>query len=277
MLANTVEGVLAHHGVLGMKWGHHKISEVSGSKSSSSEKKPWSTKKKIAVGGAAAVGIGLATYGAYKLHDKRLHNRANFGKETLSEMYKGKTTLRGPKEPSAIMKDVVSKINPKFGEAGTTSNCRRCTFAYELRRRGFDVKATKSVGRLQGPEDLVTAISGGSKVHELTLSGLGKRGVTLVKEKPGQNASRIFNSLKQHPEGARGELGMSFGRVDANHSMAWEIIKGKVHVFDAQTGEHYATPREFHKIAKHISDAAFTRLDDVELNPRFVSKWVSNA
>lgn len=70
MVPNTVEGVLAHHGVLGQRWGHHKLSEVSGTSNSSSEKKSWSTKKKIAVGGAAAVGVGLATYGAYKISKK---------------------------------------------------------------------------------------------------------------------------------------------------------------------------------------------------------------
>src|SRR4029077_17292919 len=55
-------------------------------------------------------------------------------------------------------KEVVAPINPGYGDLGTKMNCRRATFAYEMRRRGYDVKATKSVkGTGQMPLSLLKA------------------------------------------------------------------------------------------------------------------------
>lgn len=36
--------------------------------------------------------------------------------------------------------------HPEYGNSlGSFMNCRRCTFAYELSRRGYDVQATKTL------------------------------------------------------------------------------------------------------------------------------------
>lgn len=42
------------------------------------------------------------------------------------------------------MRDVIRGVNPKYGQPGSKMNCRRCTFTYEMRRRGYDVEATRS-------------------------------------------------------------------------------------------------------------------------------------
>ena len=59
--------------------------------------------------------------------------------------YKLKPELRDPNlDVDGIMSKVVPAINPDYGKFGTKMNCRRATFAYEMRRRGYDVAATRT-------------------------------------------------------------------------------------------------------------------------------------
>ena len=61
--------------------------------------------------------------------------------------------------PDSIMKEVVEPINPGYGGVGTKMNCRRCTFGYEMQRRGLDLAATRShAGTGQTPTSLLNAI-----------------------------------------------------------------------------------------------------------------------
>jgi len=61
------------------------------------------------------------------------------------------------------------------------------------------------------------------------------------------------------------------------HSIVWEVIGGKAHIFDTQTGEHFKTPSDFAKYARNMSDAAFTRLDTIDLDEHFLHReWIQN-
>ena len=69
---------LAHYGVKGMKWGVRKQRELVGRsravRTGQSDRykntKRFSTAKKVAIGAAIVAGVGLATYGAYKINSK---------------------------------------------------------------------------------------------------------------------------------------------------------------------------------------------------------------
>lgn len=206
-----------------------------------------------------------------------------------------------------LSRDVVSKVNPDYGKLGTKMNCRRCTFAYEMRRRGYDVKATKSAGATgQTAAGLLNAIDPKSNMapgrigilrryyKEKSLpeaqrtmtnfitgegGGWGKTrigdGVMNLMD-PKDKSSTIFNALRSQPDGARGELGVKW-TMGGGHSMAWEIVKGQPVIFDTQSGKTYKTPEDFDKFAKVVVDAGFTRLDNVELNPDFLLRWLTDA
>jgi hypothetical protein len=107
--------------------------------------------------------------------------------------------------------------------------------------------------------------------------GLGKEGIgygTFKTSTPSAKSAKIFEALGKNPDGARGELGMSWTHGGA-HSMAWEIIGGKPVIFDTQNGHSY-TQAEFESVTKVMKNAASTRLDDVPLNTNFLGKWVRN-
>lgn len=363
---------LEHHGVLGMRWGHHKSESSAGTTSSRKERKKakreeharkseiqaaasqkridqikakpktnWfvqsqrnnqikeleahrdqnlkdakdireghltDRQKKILIGAGVTAGV-LAAYGTYKFVDSgqatSLLNR--------NTPLKRNELLSRKMGTDSIMKEVVKDINPDYGEFGTKLNCRRCTFAYELRRRGFDVKSTRSLaGTGQTPASILNATNPKTNIgsgrlgqvsevireaiseHEgqgkgqftqlLQSGGLGKEPIHFsggsVMSNDGKilsrNSTEIFEAITKHGEGSRGELAAGWSMGGA-HSMAWEVIGGKAHVFDTQTGEAYRSPEEFAKVAKAIEKAGITRLDNVDLNSKFLRRWVQNA
>lgn len=261
--------------------------------------------QKHAAIGVGAVAVVLATYGTYKMID------SGTAHQLISRSVPMKTNdlLSRKMSPDSIMKEVVKPINPGYGSPGTKMNCRRCTFAYELRRRGMDVKATNTLqGTGQTPLSILKATDPNSTIKTGRVStlnsmvkealvkdrwgrpvegpvthfmkegnGLGKTGIfddTSRSLTPSARSATIFKALSKNPEGARGELGMSWHSGGA-HSMAWEIIGGKPVIFDTQSGEHF-TQEAFDKIAKSTSKVSMTRLDDIPLNTNFLGKWVRN-
>lgn len=64
-----------------------------------------------------------------------------------------------------ILDKVVKGINPNYGVSpGSMSNCLRCTFAYEMSRRGYDVRATETLGGAgQGMAGMISALDKNKK------------------------------------------------------------------------------------------------------------------
>jgi hypothetical protein len=302
---DVVEDILEHHGIKGQKWGVRKKEDTAESSSSKPDtlvtkegRHLTPTQKKILIGAGVAAGI-LAAYGAYKLIDSGSANQIL----TKSSPFKSKPSLSGPKDVDSILREVVAPINPGYGGLGTKNNCKRATFAYELRRRGMDVKATKSIGGTgQGLSGLVNATTPGSHlptgklgqnleiVRETARGGgpLTKRitsgntrgelnilNDTHMNLMPQAKAAYILDSMSRIPDGARGEMSVRWA-FGAGHSMAWEMIGGKPHIFDAQAGKEVSFD-VLTRMAPHISEAALTRLDDIPLNMEFLKRWAVNA
>lgn len=244
--------------------------------------------KKAAIGAGITAAVLLA-YGAYKLNDSGQINQFKMRNTPL----KTKDILSRKMTTKQIMDEVIPGINPGKG-LGTKMNCRRCTLAYEMRRRGFDVQATRSrSGTGQTAAGLFNALnpkghlntsvwsgmfSGGKKTPaDLAFkSGLGKNSIPISFNPKGASKA-IFDDLNHlTEEGSRGELCMSW-RFGGAHSMAWEKIGGKVHIFDTQMNKHYSTPEEFDDIASKMGRVAWTRLDNIDLNEEFLTRWVTNA
>ncbi len=132
---------LEHYGVKGMKWGQ--IREQQKTISRAEHLKNGTVYKE---GSAIETAKFLKTYinrPAIEAGDvQRRAVQAQAFLDGNAHSFKFKGSLAHAKTEAQIMSDVVKQINPDFGAPGTKMNCRRCTFAYEMRRRGMDVKAT---------------------------------------------------------------------------------------------------------------------------------------
>ena len=219
---------LVHAGVKGMKWGVRKKEETSSGTSSPDQKRHLSSRQKKVLIGAGVAATVLAAYGTYKLTD------SGQARQMMSAHtpFQRNSLLSRKMSVDQIMTDVVKPINPEFGAIGTKMNCRRATFAYEMRRRGLDVKATRSVkGGGQGTFSLLTAMEPGSRpmgrakavsrlLHEppdspafriAEAKGVGIKSIgkgLLPNLEPREKSQWIFDQIGKHPEGARGELGL---------------------------------------------------------------------
>lgn len=266
-----------------------------------------SRQKKVLIGVGIIGGIVVLKAGSQYFDSGQQHALAIRGKEFATgktHAWKRRESLTNPRmDVSAIQRQVVDPINSEFGAPGTKMNCRRCTFAYEMRRRGNDVMATRSRKATgQNALGVENAITPGLHLPSVTNTGIltrlnkekGSGQVTSIlannqwgKNKIGDGTSyrdlpadmksnSIFKHLSTQPNGARGELGVGWSS-GGGHSMAWEVVHGKPVIFDCQTGERYIHARAFDDFAENVNAAAFTRLDNVKLNDAFLRRWVQDA
>lgn len=262
--------VLEHYGVKGMKWGVRKEAEGAGA----NEK----------VGDPVTIATGVV-YAAVLFAPLLLPAKdivqdviRDARSEKKNAAWKKKPELGKPAPPmdiDGIQKSVVKQVNPNFGRAGTKMNCRRCTMAYEMRRRGYDVKATKTNTANQQEANGLKRLTP-NKNHE---SVWGEKQISttsaLTFASPEKRSADIFAALAKHPDGARGEVTVGW-HMGGGHSMAWEMIRGKPIIFDAQTGDVFRSPAAFTKHAHMVADAAYTRTDTLKMDEAFLRRWVSN-
>lgn len=321
---------LTHHGIKGQKWGvrngppyplgaeDHSASEKKAGwqksldmgkkkpdnkKQGKDEEKGLTDKQKRAIKIGAGIAVGLlAVYGTYKLADSgELHRLAEKGKAFVNgsppTWKKNPNLADSNMSVNEIYVKVVNGINPGgTNRFGGSRNCRRCTFAYEIARRGFDVQATSaltgtgqtSIGMYNATHD--TPVKGGlirqlmrmskdEEVFNYVRRAAENNNLTGTKIDVGRStcAKDIFEALSKNPNGSRGELCISFSGRSSGHSMAWEIVQGKPVIFDCQRHFVFESVEEFPSwIANHIMAATFQRLDNVDLNYDFLLKWVEN-
>lgn len=265
--------------------------------------------KRLAIGATVVGGVVLARVLHQNIQSGEVVRLAQLGKAAL--LNKGVITFAkdaklADRAMSAerIQKLVVAKVNPKFGAIGTKMNCRRCTFTYEMRRRGFDVQATRTTNASgQNAIGLLNALRPGEKIRPTgrigAMSLIQKEGaftnhgetpiLDLARKFPAGGKNRvvfdeqggpdaIFKALATQPERSRGEVGVVW-RMGGGHSMAYEVIDGKPIIFDTQTGRTYKSAKDLidHVGADGINDAGFTRLDNVPLNHNYLLRWMQNA
>ena len=210
-------------------------------------------------------------------------------------------SFTGEMSVSQVKERFLNRINPEYGNSlGSFMNCRRCTFAYELSRRGYDVQATKTligtgqdangmnqmlfVPRFTKKEykEAWNAYTHDSSIYAANnfikrLTGGFSEDIHLSKK----NAiGDVYDALSKMPNSARGELSVTWKGHNGGHSLAWEVINNKPVIFDFQTHKVYETPDKFSEIANMfdgLSTATSCRLDDKDLNLDLLRRWVKHS
>lgn len=261
-----------------------------------------SNQKKLLVGGVVAAGL----FGAMYLNQKHQTGELNALKLRGQAALQGKKfdfrkndNLKNAKTPDEVQAWVNQGINPNYNNAGGVMNCRRCTFAYELRRRGYDVSATISnFGMGQSETGLRNALTPGSRnlnrLQSMSMGVSSGKGIRALargdnRDTPGgerysipdaNKPNALRDLLRQQPDGARGEAVFNFGGF--GHSLAYERFGDKTYIFDTQKGQRYSVDRQA-DLDKFLNkwgiakDVQVTRLDNVPLDTKFLARWATNA
>jgi hypothetical protein len=316
-----VDEFLAHYGVKGMKWGV--IREQQDVIRRAEAEKNGTTYKK------AGTLSALANYADRERFESGDHMRDYVKSKAYLEggehQFKKNASLAGKKSIEEIATQVMAPINPEFGAPGTVQNCRRCTMAYEMRRRGLDVKATYTTNasgqHLVGLENALTpnqdkATRGFAFINDVnkrfqanpnldpwgespvkfpnfdfraykkqlkadakkngTKTSWVKRNQKAYEEMGRQNAKAVFDHLEKQPDGARGEVGMGW-MMGGGHSVAYEVIGGKAHVIDNQSGKIYSTPEKLSELTQYAGQVSTTRMDNKPINEDYLRRWAQDA
>lgn len=191
---------------------------------------------------------------AKKIEEANKRLMETYTKEKQTNVENNKTNIKKKISGDHSPEKDMETINPKYEEALRSGdmkycmNCTMCTTAYELRRRGYDVKANTSItGRDSSdvrswfdiPEDQVSKTS---------------------------NYKELQGLFDKVPDGSRGNIMAGVTKRDFKHSMIWEKNDGKVIIRDAQTNKVYDSLDNSILNKKSKRGYEFVRTDNAKIN-----------
>lgn len=226
--------------------------------------------KSSAFGPQAAIGYAITGLdsGAYRVPVVATKNALRGG------WNKDKSLSQKNMSQADIQKKVIAPINKDYPGLGTTNNCLRCTYAYEMRRRGYDVAATKTAlasGQTAlGPKLMTKSLKTSTKIKRSD-KPTGIKGV-FANRKPSE--AEIFRVMSQQPDRSRGDFQMNWGF--GGHSIAYEIINSRPVFFDTQSGKTYSTPAQLKSLTGPARGIKFNRLDNKNLNNTAITAWLKD-
>ena len=288
------EDYLMHHGIKGQKWGvkhgppYPLDSSVSKRVKSGKDRRTAGNKKsanddphnkkgnnldayKLALNialdaimlnpiGAAQDAIRLGQYVSSKYKSNQVSKRQ------ATEDVDKKTGFHKKNRVMSMDEDV-KNVNPNFHNfnSNTKNNCMLCTVTYDMRRRGYDV--TAELAGKGYTYDSVKQWYPKAKIVDVRGANQSVARTTMFGDK--QLMANTKREIEKQPNGARGNLMVQWSNFQGGHSMAYEVIDGKMHIFDGQTGTHYTNPD---KVLKHCYSVSYARLDNIEPNYKRVKE-----
>ena len=194
-----------------------------------------------APGVAAATAIGTGILAKHVLGTAVSRIKEKKANERISQLKIDKKTGLPKKDREWSKEEDMKAVNPSFKNFSDNSknNCMLCTTAYDLRRRGYDVRAGNAA--------------------------YGYKNADLKSWYPNAEIARsspfkISKDLKSQGDGARGNLMVHWRGSFSGHSMAYEVQDGKVTVYDAQTGKK----QNMAMLMSKVMGVEYARLDNVE-------------
>lgn len=223
------EQKLQHYGVKGQKWGVRHAPEQLGRDGGSKKEE----KKDIKLNGLEdylwGIGVSLVIGGVHHVAsnagNKRVMKKAN--KEDIQISKLNQASKISPPEP--YLKTIKNCNNTKSINKNFKNNCPNTTLTYELRRRGYDVKAKpipSGLSRLEIKNDY------NIKDYDFKIDRLHS---SFSNKKDNEVLSSYFKSL---PDNYRGAVTVTWQGLRSGHIFNVEKINGKTIFIDAQSGKH---------------------------------------
>lgn len=222
--------------------------------------KKYRIRKAITIGASVAA-VALATYGTYRIVNKVKEGKADIDPKTGF-----------PLKKAGDMSDDLAAVNKHRArnilfdyDRSYSNNCMLCTTTYDLRKRGYDVKAGESTSGKE-PQWL-------TKIYKNAKPEFNPNSFRMkdVRDKDADDAFRkySFQKMKDAGPGARGNFMVSWPNWlgGGAHSIIWENDKNGNTVFkDAQTNKIYTEKnmKNFFDIGTTV--LGFLRTDNLELN-----------
>lgn len=311
---------LAHHGILGQKWGKLNGPPYPlGSNDHTRKQQSLARKAGIKVGGDSGLGEhgGAVQLKNESMRMKRSHAKSNpstvkekpnskSGRKQMDPRLKKALIIGGVTTAALVaayaayripkVKKMHENIDPATGlrlkdhymsagedlaavnagrrggmfdkSGGYSRNCYLCTTDYELRRRGYDVKARMAWGKDLNYADKIFK----NPEHHTKYNDLLHRtvenytGINTFFETNRVNSIKEFESYASNMgPNARGNLCVLWDSFGA-HSIIWENDSaGKLHLLDGQTYHEYKDfAHDF--ILSHAIPIDYFRTDNLELN-----------
>lgn len=262
---------LYHHGIPGQKWGdrngppyplddkeHDQVVERKEKKGLTDEQK-----KALIIGASITAGL-IAGYGAYRLYEINKFNKSDFG--DLGYMLKNKT-YSADEDMKAVNGSRL--LNPFKNLNGQYShNCVLCSATYDLRRRGYDVKA--------GEETIGKTWNDVAKIYGLSEKELMDRIKSFDRSKG--SYENIVNAVKEYGDGTRGSLHIQYSPIlgGGYHSIVWENDRGQPILRDCQSGKKYKG-KQIQDLLNICDADSIIRTDDLKVDAKQLYGVARNA
>ena len=279
---------LYHHGIAGQKWGRKNGPPypLGSSQKSSAEKKAeknedpgvskFKSSRRISTvaltlntvsamaalpasalfgpGGAmAAVAAQVASYTLIAVAMKQQRDAEREFADSFEPEKVNVKDLKKKESPGTAITDMKA-CNEDFPAPGTTENCTFCTAAFDMRRRGYDVRAQKT-----------------------TEAQLRTKTLALYKNpdvKQG-NLKAYKEFLSDTPDNSWGHLFVSQKYAPVGHDVAWCKENGKTRIYDCQSGKSY-TIDSFMDLFDRAHVEWF-RTDNLEIDEKEITRAVRKA
>ena len=171
----------------------------------------------------------------------------------------------------------ISAVNHNGGnhELGRGTNCLYCTTAYEMRRRGYDVQAQQDwVGGIRS--DMPAAMFIGAKNENIyNISNMSPYDPDRSKYTR-EGTQKMIQTVEAQGEGARGYVSVQWQGGQGGHSMAYEVVNGKMHLIDCQTGEDLTGRDIWRERMAYADSCTITRVDNCEFDKQMVDRYVED-